>query len=182
MTVRVHCFIQPAWGVEVSLQQLGRTNRTNQASSPIVVVIVTNLPAEIRFKMTFQERLKALGAFNHGDRNSNDNISCRLGDIFSNSTATAQECVDCVVKKFLPENKDLLKGVGLAGTNDQFRSVKLKIFFNRLLGLPVDLQDEMLSKLTRRYDSLIAEKISRGSIVPPIRGLFLSLHSSKWFL
>lgn len=64
---RVHFTLELAWSANQVLQQMGRTNRSNQTSAPIYRMVTTTLGGERRFSFIVSRRLKMLGAITHGD-------------------------------------------------------------------------------------------------------------------
>ena len=59
------------WSADKQLQDFGRTNRCNQASPPIYILIYTELGGEKRFSTSIARRLASTGALNKGDRRAN---------------------------------------------------------------------------------------------------------------
>jgi hypothetical protein len=62
-TKRVQVSVQLPWTPENAIQQLGRTNRSNQVSPPIYIILSTDIPGELRFQSTLEERLAKLVLF-----------------------------------------------------------------------------------------------------------------------
>jgi hypothetical protein len=67
---RVHYTLELAQSADRALQQMGRSNRSNQVSAPIYRVVSVDLPAEHRFGQTLIQRLRALGASARADAGS----------------------------------------------------------------------------------------------------------------
>jgi len=67
---RMHLTVELPWSSETLVQQCGRSHRAGQTSLPSYYVLVTDVPAELRFVSTVAARLHALGALKHGDRNA----------------------------------------------------------------------------------------------------------------
>lgn len=67
---RMHITIELPWSSETMVQQCGRSHRAGQTSLPEYHVLVSDVPAELRFVSTVAARLHQLGALKHGDRNS----------------------------------------------------------------------------------------------------------------
>lgn len=65
---RKHVTIELPWSCETLVQQCGRSHRAGQSSLPEYVLLVTDVPAELRFVSTVAGRLQQLGALKHGDR------------------------------------------------------------------------------------------------------------------
>lgn len=67
---RMHVTIELPWSSETMVQQCGRSHRAGQTSLPEYHILVTDVPAELRFVSTVAARLHQLGALKHGDRNA----------------------------------------------------------------------------------------------------------------
>lgn len=65
---RVHFLLEPGWRASNAIQGLGRSNRTNQASTPIFRPVTTDCRGERRFISTIARRLDSLGALTRGQR------------------------------------------------------------------------------------------------------------------
>lgn len=61
---RVHFIIEYPWSPEKLVQTLGRTLRSNSASTPLYVLVKTNIPTEARFLCVIEERMKQMVSIN----------------------------------------------------------------------------------------------------------------------
>lgn len=68
--MRVHIVLELPWSSEDFLQVVGRTFRSDSIHRPRLVLVTTNVPAELRFTMSVMRKLRSLGALVKGDRNS----------------------------------------------------------------------------------------------------------------
>ena len=56
------------WAADSTMQQFGRTHRSNQSSTPLYEIVVSSLGGESRFIGSITSRLQSLGALTKGDR------------------------------------------------------------------------------------------------------------------
>eukprot|EP00668_Euglena_longa_P000163 GGOE01000228.1.p1 GENE.GGOE01000228.1~~GGOE01000228.1.p1 ORF type:complete len:479 (-),score=102.56 GGOE01000228.1:121-1557(-) len=157
---RVHITIELAWSAERTIQQLGRSHRSNQRTAPSFKLMATTVGGEQRFAATVARKLESMGAL-RGDRRA------AMGGTDGNQLDTryGREALNLLIKailngrlppgvpmeRILPSvytdslqapaaleafHQDLLLLLHRMGLADD-PTVDVKKFLNRLLGLPV---------------------------------------------
>ncbi|XP_045468793.1 protein strawberry notch homolog 1-like isoform X4 [Harmonia axyridis] len=173
---RYHITLELPWSADKAVQQFGRTHRSNQVSAPEYVFLITNLAGERRFASIVAKRLESLGALTHGDRRASDNKDLSQFNIDNKYGKSALELVmKAVVGKdhplipppvdykgnFFQDVSKALIGVGLITSkkeNDLTLDKEynnMSKFLNRILGMPVDLQNRLFQYFTDTMNALI---------------------------
>ncbi len=156
------------------LQDFGRTNRCNQASSPIYILIYTELGGEKRFSTSIARRLANTGALNKGDRRANQIGGLERFNLESKEGRAALKIVyDRILSGIeipgLEDAKLALSDMGLltkseAGEQTISESEKQNIvrFFNRLLSLEVDRQNSLFDYFYKIYTETVEHLKASG--------------------
>jgi hypothetical protein len=76
------------WAADSTMQQFGRTHRSNQSSTPLYEIVVSSLGGESRFIGSITSRLQSLGALTKGDRGA------AVGDVNGAGEFTGQTFFD----------------------------------------------------------------------------------------
>ena len=66
------CFyaFQLSWSADQQMQAFGRVHRSNQASAPVIRLVLLDLAGQMRLVNAVSKRLAALGALTKGERHS----------------------------------------------------------------------------------------------------------------
>jgi len=170
---RVHYVLQAGWRADKAVQGLGRSHRSNQATTPLFKLVETNLPGHRRFISTIAKRLEQLGALSRGQRTAGG------GGLFSETDnlegSHAQDAlyhllVDVIngrapgvdVHEF--EAQTGLKLLGDEGSASPARSIEVRQFLNRLLSLKVDFQNVVFDAYAKRLEARIESARQNGTL------------------
>lgn len=163
--------LEPGWSAPTAIQGLGRTHRTNQKSAPIFVLVSTNVKGEKRFIATIARRLASLGALTRGERQTGgqnlfherDNLEsiyaeAALKMLFGR--ISAGHIKGCSLAQF-----EAATGLSLMTNEGRMKDVLPEIpqFLNRVLALPIALQNLIFEEFERLLDGNIEAAIANGS-------------------
>ena len=166
--LRVHYLLEAGWKADAAIQGLGRSNRTNQAQPPLFRPITTDVKAEKRFLSTIARRLDTLGAITRGQRQTGGQGLFRAEDNLEGDQARA------ALRQFYMllaqggiEGCSLTRFEEATGLSLTFEGGTLKedlppitTFLNRLLALPIAMQNSLFAAfeelLTARIEAAIA--------------------------
>ncbi|XP_068623417.1 protein strawberry notch-like isoform X2 [Battus philenor] len=212
---RVHITLELPWSADRAIQQFGRTHRSNQVNAPEYIFLISDLAGERRFASTVAKRLESLGALTHGDRRATETRDLSQFNIDNKYGRTALEAVMKAIMKYetplVPPPRDYsgdffqdvasaLVGVGLIVNSENAPGVlsldkdynNMSKFLNRILGMPVDLQNRIFkyftdtlaavmeqAKRSGRFDLGILDLGSAGESVRRVRCVrFLRRHAT----
>lgn len=178
---RVHITLELPWSADRAIQQFGRTHRSNQTSAPEYVFLISNLGGERRFASIVAKRLESLGALTHGDRRATENRDMSKFNIDNNYGNAAVEhilkalagseklLVAPPYDNFMEDAAQGLRSVGLLNggkigysSTDHDKKVLGK-FLNRILGLPVQLQNALFDHFTFTMEAIIESAKRAGT-------------------
>ncbi len=171
---REHIAAELKWSADKQLQDFGRSNRCNQASPPIYILVYTELGGEKRFSTSIARRLASTGALNKGDRRANQIGGLEKFNLESKEGRAALKVVyDRILAGFqIPGLIDAplaLSDMGLltkseAGEATITEGEKQNIvrFFNRLLSLEVDRQNALFEYFYKIYTETVEHLKATG--------------------
>ncbi|KAI9590456.1 hypothetical protein GQX74_008623 [Glossina fuscipes] len=182
---RVHITLELPWSADRAIQQFGRTHRSNQVNAPEYIFLISDLAGERRFASTVAKRLESLGALTHGDRRATETRDLSQFNIDNKYGRTALETVMKTIMGYEqplvpPPNdyrgdffKDIagaLVGVGIivnSETNPGVLSLdkdynNISKFLNRILGMPVELQNRLFKYFTDTLAAIINQAKKGG--------------------
>jgi hypothetical protein len=177
--------MQLPWAADQAVQQMGRSHRSNQTSAPEFKLLMTTIGGERRFASAVASRLQSLGALTRGDRNAagtggttiqSFSIEGKYGKkavkqlidiIFTGKLSTGEKAPEYVTEMFGGEDgldafcgraKPVFTVMALEPSEKKKdTSDQLKRFMNRLLGVPLDLQNQIFDFFTQLMDHYIKE-------------------------
>ncbi|CAN8015470.1 unnamed protein product, partial [Ixodes persulcatus] len=182
---RVHLTLELPWSADRAVQQFGRTHRSNQVNAPEYVFLISDLAGERRFASIVAKRLESLGALTHGDRRAGEsrdlsrfNIDNRYGnealqtmmsDLMEVETSPLIPPPKDWEGDFFADSRKALVGVGLVNENELTKVqildkdyTNMSQFLNRILGIPVELQNAMFKYFTDTLDAIVSEAKRAG--------------------
>ncbi|MGI4877611.1 MAG: strawberry notch-like NTP hydrolase domain-containing protein [Janthinobacterium lividum] len=166
---RVHYLLEPGWRADAAIQGLGRSHRTNQASSPLFRPVTTDVKGEKRFISTIARRLDSLGALTRGQRQTGgQNLFNPADNLESDHAKEALtswyhllfngKLTSIGFDAFCRRSGLVLTDKDSGGLKDDLPPIQR--WLNRLLAFPIALQnavfDEYLGLVEARIDALRA--------------------------
>jgi predicted RNA methylase len=169
--LRRHYLLEAGWKADSAIQGLGRTNRTNQEQPPVFIPVASNVKGEKRFLSTIARRLDTLGAITRGQRQTGgqglfreeDNLEsayarAALRELFLAITGGKVAC--CSLEQFTDATGlELLNDDG--GIREDLPPIHQ--FLNRLLALPIALQNALFEAFEARLVSRIEQAREAGA-------------------
>ncbi len=169
--LRVHYLLEAGWKADTAIQGLGRSNRTNQAQAPLFRPIATNVKAEKRFLSTIARRLDTLGAITRGQRQTGGQGLFRAEDNLEGPYSRAAlrqfyvllysgKVEGCSLQRF-----EDATGLSLTDRDGSLREElpPITTFLNRLLALPIALQNTLFATFEDLLTARIEAAIASGS-------------------
>ena len=168
---RIHYLLEPGWKADAAIQGLGRTNRTNQRVKPLYRLVTTNVKGEKRFVSTIARRLDTLGAITRGQRQTGGQGLFRETDNLEGQYARIalrkffrlvyEGKIDgCSLRAFMNHT-----GLKLTDGDGCLKAQLPPItqFLNRLLALPIALQNQLFGVFEERLEAEIEAAIAAGT-------------------
>ncbi|CAK9823503.1 Protein strawberry notch homolog 1 [Anthophora retusa] len=182
---RVHITLELPWSADRAIQQFGRTHRSNQVNAPEYIFLISDLAGERRFASIVAKRLESLGALTHGDRRATETRDLSQFNIDNKYGRAALEATMRTIMKYEPplvpppqdyhgdffrDVADALVGVGLICNSESTPGVltldkdynNMSKFLNRILGMPVDLQNRLFKYFTDTLNAIVTQAKKTG--------------------
>lgn len=182
---RVHITLELPWSADRAIQQFGRTHRSNQVNAPEYIFLISDLAGERRFAATVAKRLESLGALTHGDRRATETRDLSQFNIDNKYGRSALEAVMKTIMgyerpivepprdykgEFFKDVAGALVGVGLIVNSESSPGVlsldkdynNISKFLNRILGMPVELQNRLFKYFTDTLNAIIVQAKKMG--------------------
>jgi hypothetical protein len=169
--LRVHYLLEAGWKADAAIQGLGRTNRTHQAQPPLFRPIATDVRGEKRFLSTIARRLDTLGAITRGQRQTGGQGLFRASDNLESTYARAAlrqlymlllngKVEGCSLGRF-----EDATGLALTTRDGAIKEEMPPItqFLNRVLALPIHLQNLLFDVFDGLLDARIEAAIASGT-------------------
>ncbi|XP_034237026.1 protein strawberry notch isoform X2 [Thrips palmi] len=182
---RVHITLELPWSADRAIQQFGRTHRSNQVNAPEYLFLISDLAGERRFASIVAKRLESLGALTHGDRRATETRDLSRFNIDNKYGRQALEATMKAIMgyeqprvpppqdykgEFFKDVADALVGVGLITNSENMPGIlmldkdynNMSKFLNRILGMPVDLQNRLFKYFTDTLQAIISDAKKTG--------------------
>ncbi|XP_046980901.1 protein strawberry notch isoform X1 [Schistocerca americana] len=182
---RVHITLELPWSADRAIQQFGRTHRSNQVNAPEYIFLISDLAGERRFASIVAKRLESLGALTHGDRRATETRDLSQFNIDNKYGRSALEATMKTIMGYEPplvpppkdykgdffkDVADALVGVGLIVNSESMPGVlmldkdynNMSKFLNRILGMPVDLQNRLFKYFTDTLNAIVTQAKKSG--------------------
>ena len=189
---RCHMTLELPWSADKAIQQFGRSHRSNQSSAPLYRILMTPCGGERRFASSAAKRLLSLGALLKGDRRAlGAGQSLQAFDIDNAYGSEALKRMISDLKRDtdpmptvqyteaqLDAIINIIRGelvkVGLAdedngdgrftlkGNKTKNSGLKISTFLNRLLGMPIEMQEIAFDYFTQTFEGVIKDHKQRG--------------------
>jgi hypothetical protein len=160
---RVFYAFQLSWSADQQMQAFGRVHRSNQASAPIIRLVLLDLAGQKRLVNAVSKRLAALGALTKGERHS------LSSDLFRPEDVTDEYGKAALTRLYrqIERNEHSAAGFGMRDLermgvlNKEKTAVRdsyarnVEQFLNRIMVLPVEKQNRIFELFFERYTDAV---------------------------
>ena len=165
--VRNHYVMQYGYKATQALQGIGRTHRSHQAQAPFLWLVTSNLPSERIYRSQIINRIRNVGAVNHGNRDASSQS-------FSNSdnydSAIASAAINMFIKNIkedkypsLPK-KTFLKIVNLEDSSEKgIETTTRHRLLSRVARCTSEYQEIIMTLIDQEIENVIEKKIEDRS-------------------
>ena len=172
---RVHYVLEAGWQAIGAIQGIGRTHRADQTDAPILRLVRTDAPGEIRFIATIMSRLCALGAITRAHRKaqvaSDGNASMFDPRHDLDGILGAASLRDLIAKvraneiaHWSPARIEREMRLELYHNDGTPKEIPVRRFLNRMLSMPLERQREILEMWLRAFDQRIESEQQAGTL------------------
>ncbi len=162
---RVHYILQAGWKADAAIQGLGRTHRTNEASTPIYKLVTTNVMGQKRFTSTIAKRLNQMGALTKGQRDAGSGVFSERDNLENPISEDAlakyyETAPDEVIRELGIKIYDKNGLINKSATD--LRNVPK--FLNRILALRVEDQNEVFENFYSILEEMTENAMKDGTL------------------
>jgi len=156
---RVFYAFQLSWSADQQMQAFGRVHRSNQASAPVIRLVLLDLAGQKRLVNAVSKRLAALGALTKGERHSLSSDLFRPEDVTDGYGKAAL----CRLYRQIVAGEHKERGIGMrdlermgvldkekSNVPDRYAS-NVEQFLNRIMVLHVERQNRIFELFYERY-------------------------------
>jgi protein-L-isoaspartate O-methyltransferase len=168
---RVFYAFQLSWSADQQMQAFGRVHRSNQASAPVIRLVLLDLAGQKRLVNAVSKRLAALGALTKGERHS------LSSDLFRPEDVTDEFGKAALARLYrqIESGKHRAEGLGLRTLdrmgvlNKEKTSVRenyagnVQQFLNRIMVLHVDVQNRIFELFYDLYLEVVEAAKKQGA-------------------
>lgn len=168
---RVHYLLQAGWIADKAVQGLGRSHRSNQATTPFYQLVTTDLPGQKRFVSSIARRMDQLGAITKGQRQA-----ASAGIFKETDNLESQYAKDALTGFFKELHAGGVPGLsvnefqqmtGLRLLDDEGNLLKelppITQFLNRMLSLPTSAQHDVFNHFSSIFERIVRTAKENGT-------------------
>ena len=146
---------------KTTMQGIGRVNRSGQTQGPNYVLFNSPIPGERRFVGGMACKLSSMGAMQRGDRGSASSDELAKYDYDS---AYGQAAILRTLAVMENPHRGMMGREDMEDWTEMDRKKLIDQFFNRLLCMPLDLQERYMGTFDQSFSSAIAAAKERGEL------------------